>query len=103
MCSCTLEDTLCSVLSHLQLLVAPWTAARQDPLCMEFSRQEYWSGLPFLLLVIVTAQGSNPHLLCFLYWQVDSLPAVPPGKQKIYYCGQTEYLKGTERSLTELY
>ena len=28
-------------------LVIPWTAARQAPLSMEFSRQEYWSGLPF--------------------------------------------------------
>ena len=26
---------------------APWTVARQAPLSMEFSRQEYWSGLPF--------------------------------------------------------
>ena len=25
----------------------PWTVARQAPLSMEFSRQEYWSGLPF--------------------------------------------------------
>ena len=28
-------------------LVTPWTVARQAPLFMEFSRQEYWSGLPF--------------------------------------------------------
>ena len=27
--------------------VTPWTAALQAPLCMGFSRQEYWSGLPF--------------------------------------------------------
>ena len=27
--------------------MSPWTVARQDPLFMEFSRQEYWSGLPF--------------------------------------------------------
>ena len=27
--------------------VTPWTVALQAPLCMEFSRQEYWSGLPF--------------------------------------------------------
>ena len=27
-------------------LVTPWTAARQAPLSMEFSKQEYWSGLP---------------------------------------------------------
>jgi len=25
----------------------PWTVAHQDPLSMGFSRQEYWSGLPF--------------------------------------------------------
>ena len=28
-------------------LVTPWTIARQAPLSMGFSRQEYWSGLPF--------------------------------------------------------
>ena len=28
-------------------LVTPWTVARQAPLSMGFSRQEYWSGLPF--------------------------------------------------------
>ena len=28
-------------------LVTPWTAACQAPLSMGFSRQEYWSGLPF--------------------------------------------------------
>ena len=27
--------------------VTPWTAALQAPLSMEFTRQEYWSGLPF--------------------------------------------------------
>ena len=32
------------VLSHLQ---PPWTVARQVPVSMEFSRQEYWSELPF--------------------------------------------------------
>ena len=38
------------VLNHfigVQLLVIPWTIARQAPLSMGFSRQEYWSGLPF--------------------------------------------------------
>ena len=28
-------------------LVTPWIVAHQAPLSMEFSRQEYWSGLPF--------------------------------------------------------
>ena len=35
------------VLSHVQLFATPWTVDRQAPLSMEFSRQEYWSGLPF--------------------------------------------------------
>ena len=33
-------------LSHVQLLVTPWTAAYQAPPSMGFSRQEYWNGLP---------------------------------------------------------
>ena len=33
-------------LSRVQLLMTPWTAAHQAPPSMEFSRQEYWSGLP---------------------------------------------------------
>ena len=34
------------MLSHVWLFVIPWTVARQAPLSMEFSRQEYWIGLP---------------------------------------------------------
>ena len=33
-------------LSHVRLLVTPWTAAFQAPPSMGFSRQEYWSGVP---------------------------------------------------------
>ena len=33
-------------LSHLFLSPTPWTVARQAPLCMEFPRQDYWSGFP---------------------------------------------------------
>ena len=34
-------------LSHVCLFVTPWTVACQSPLSLEFSRQEYWSGLSF--------------------------------------------------------
>ena len=34
-------------LSRVRLFVTPWTAACQAPLSMGFSRQQYWSGLPF--------------------------------------------------------
>ena len=43
-----------------------WMAARQAPLSMEFSKQEYWSGFHFLLQGIFLTQGLNPrpiHLL----------------------------------------
>ena len=39
---------VCLVLNRVQLFEAPWTVAHQAPLSMGFSRQEYWSGLPFL-------------------------------------------------------
>ena len=35
------------LLSHVRLFATPWTVAHQAPPSMEFSRQEYWSGLPF--------------------------------------------------------
>ena len=34
-------------LSRVQLFATPWTIAHQAPPSMEFSRQEYWSGVPF--------------------------------------------------------
>ena len=34
------------VLSQVQLFATPWTVACQAPPSMEFSRPEYWSGLP---------------------------------------------------------
>ena len=39
------------MLSHVWLFATPWTVACQAPLSMEFSKQEYWSGLPFLCAI----------------------------------------------------
>ena len=36
-----------NLLSRVRLFETPWTLAYQAPQSMEFSRQEYWSGLPF--------------------------------------------------------
>ena len=36
------------LLSRVRLLATPWTAAHQAPPSMGFSRQEYWSGVPYL-------------------------------------------------------
>ena len=52
-----------SVTSRVQLFVTPWTMAHQAPLPMGFSRQEYWSGLPFPFPGDLPNQGTEPHLL----------------------------------------
>ena len=55
----------------------PWSVARQANLSMEFSRQEYWSGLP------LPSPGDHPHLgieLVSPALQADSLPSEPPKK-----------------------
>ena len=43
-------------------------------------------GCHALLHGIFLTQGSNPHLLCLLHGQVDSLPLMPPGKSLFYVC-----------------
>ena len=40
-------ELLAQSLSHVEFFATPWTLACQAPLSMEFSRQEYWNGLPF--------------------------------------------------------
>ena len=70
------------LLSRVQLFVTPWTVACQASQSMEFSRQGYWSGLPFPSPGdlpnpgIFPTQGSNlglPHCK-------QTLPFAPPGK-----------------------
>ena len=61
---------VCSVTQSCLTLCDPWSVAHQTPLSMEFSRQVYWSRLPFPLGISLT-YGLNPHLL---HWEVDSLP-----------------------------
>ena len=55
--------------------VTPWSVALQVPLSMEFSRQEYWSGLPYPSpgdLPNPGIQPGSPRL------KADSLPSEPP-------------------------
>ena len=47
-------------LSRVRLFVTPWTATRQAPLSMGFSRQEYWSGVPYPTPVDLLNPGSEP-------------------------------------------
>ena len=54
----------------------PWTVAHQAPLSMEFSRQEYWSGLSFPSLEELPDSGIGPSSPVL---QQDSLPSEPLG------------------------
>ena len=56
----------------------PWTVAHQTPLSMEFSRQEYWSGLPFPSLGDLPDPGIEPGSPVL---QADSLQFEPPGSR----------------------
>ena len=58
--------SLSCLVSRVRLSAAPWTVARQAPLSMGFSRQEYWSGLPSPPPGIFATQESNVHPLCLL-------------------------------------
>ena len=66
-------------LSHVRLFVAPWTVAHQAPPSMGFSRQEYWSGLPFLSPGDLPDPGIEPRSPAL---QADVLTSEPPGKDK---------------------
>ena len=58
-------------------LVTPWTVALQAPLSMRFSRQEYWTELPFPSPGDLPDQGIEPRSPTL---QADTLPSEPPGK-----------------------
>ena len=64
-------------LSHVWLFATPWTIAYQAPQSMEFSRQEYWSGLPFPSPGDLPDSGIEPGSPTL---QADALPSEPPGK-----------------------
>ena len=63
------------------LFATPWTVAYQAPQYMEFSRQDYWSGLPFPSPVDLPNPGIEPGSPA---QQADALPSEPPGKSNIY-------------------
>ena len=65
------------LLTPVQLFATPWTVACQAPAPMEFSRLEYWNGLPFPSLGDLPSPGIKPRSPTL---QADSLPSEPPGK-----------------------
>ena len=65
------------LLSRVRLFSTPWTVAYQAPPSMGFSRQEYWSGLPFSSPRDLPDPGIKPSSPAL---QTDTLPSEPLGK-----------------------
>ena len=76
-------------LSRVRLFATPWTVAHQAPLSVEFSRWEYWSGLPFASPGDLPNPGiklGSPAL------RADAIPSEPPGKVPGIFKGLASYL-----------
>ena len=66
--------------SSVQFFATPWTVAHQASLSIEFSRQEYWTGLSCPPPGDLPDPGIEPaSLTSNLHWQVGSLPLGPLG------------------------
>ena len=69
------------LLSRVRLFVTLWTVARQAPLSMGFSRQEYWSGLSFPSPGDLPDPGIEPRSPAL---QADTLTSELPGKLLVF-------------------
>ena len=66
--------------SCVRLFATLWPVARQAPLSMGFSRQEYWSGVPFAPAGGLPDPGMEPRSLTSPALQGASLPLAQSGK-----------------------
>ena len=72
--------------------MGPWTVVHQAPLPMEFSRQEYWSGVVFPTPGGLPDLGVKPVSLASPALAGRFFTTVPPGKPRcVYYCIYTLY------------
>ena len=79
--------------SHVQLFETPRTGSCQVPLSMEFSRWEYWSGLPFPSPGDLPDPGIKPGCSGF--------PGVSDSKESACNAGDLDLIPGLGRSLGE--
>ena len=94
-------------LSRVRLFAPPWTVAHQAPPSMEFSRQEYWGGLPFPSPGNLPGPGIEPGSPAL--W-ADALVSLPPGspiqsevsqKEKNKYCILMTYMESRGNGTNE--
>ena len=72
---CPVPAYMLSHFSRVRFFATPWTVARQAPLSVEFSRQEYWSRLPLPSPGDLCDPGINTESPAR---QANSLPSEPP-------------------------
>ena len=70
------------LLSRVRLFATPWTVAYQSPPSMGFSRQQYWSGLPFPSPGDLPSSGTEPGSPAL---QANALTSEPPEKPMEYF------------------
>ena len=97
------RSIMCCVysVSCVQLSVTTWTVARQAPLSMGFSRQEYWSGLPFPPPGGLPSPGIEPTSPVAPALQLEFLPAEPLGKP--IFQGYCLHIPLWKRSISPIY
>ena len=83
----SVKSLVAKSLSRVWLFVIPWTVAYQAPPSMGFSRQEYWSGLPFPSPGYLPSSGIEPGSPAL---QADALTSEPPGKPGGKVIGTTD-------------
>ena len=80
--------------------MTPWTVAHHAPLSMEFSRQEYWSGLPFFSPGDLPDPGIEPGSPAL---QADFLLSKPPANSVVKLLTNTSFFTGPIISLGQIY
>ena len=83
-------------LSHVWLLVTPWTAAHQAPPSMGFSRQEYWSGVPLPSLTMFVSRNILQSSLSHEYSHMNSHKTAT--RHEVHILNADKFkLRGTKR------
>ena len=72
------------MLSHAQLFTTSWTVVRQAPPSMGFSRQEYWSGLPFPSSGDLPDPGIEPETPRSPVWAGRFFTTEPPTWEVVF-------------------
>ena len=79
------DQPVVKLFSRVRIFVIPWTVAHQAPLSVEFSRQEYWTRLPFPSPRYLPNPGIKPRSPAL---RADALPSEPPGNLPPKKCGK---------------